>query len=136
MLFQENYWLSCLCVFGCINVAALKQAFKTRKGQTLNQLIHHSDKGTQYIFSEYVQLLEDNKIQISMANIVYENSHSERLNGIIKNEYLLHRNIHTLEQLVRHLDKDIKLYNQDRPHWELNMMSPIVSLKYTKISKN
>lgn len=112
------------------NVTTLKLALKTRKGQTLSQLIHHSDKGTQYIFSEYVQLLEDNNIQISMANIVYENSHSERLNGIIKNEYLLHRNIHTLEQLVRHLDKDVKLYNQDRPHWELNMMSPIEYEEY------
>lgn len=60
-----------------------------------------------------------------MANIVYENSHSERLNGIIKNEYLTQRNIQSLEQLARHLDKDVKLYNQDRPHWELDMMSPV-----------
>ena len=105
-------------------------ALKTRKGQTLNQLIHHSDKGTQYVFSEYVQLLQDNNIQISLANIVYENSHSERLNGIIKNEYLVHRNIQNLQQLVRHLDTDVKLYNQDRPHWELNMMSPIEYEEY------
>lgn len=112
------------------NVAALKLALKTRKGQMLNQLIHHSDKGTQYVFSEYVQLLQDNNIQISLANIVYENSHSERLNGIIKNEYLVHRNIQNLQQLVRHLDTDVKLYNQDRPHWELNMMSPIEYEEY------
>lgn len=107
------------------NVAALKIALKTRTKNDLSSLIHHSDKGTQYVFSEYVQLLEDNKIQISMANIVYENSHSERLNGIIKNEYLCHRNIQNLEQLVKYLDRDIKLYNQDRPHWELGMMTPI-----------
>jgi transposase InsO family protein len=107
------------------NVAALKLAIKTRKNDDLTSLIHHSDKGTQYVFSEYVQLLEDHKIQISMANIVYENSHSERLNGIIKGEYLEHRNIQNLEQLVRHLSKDVKLYNEDRPHWELNMMTPV-----------
>ncbi len=107
------------------NVAALKLALKTRSKQDLSGLIHHSDKGTQYVFSEYVQLLENNKIQISMANIVYENSHSERLNGIIKNEYLAHRNIQNLEQLDRHLDKDVKLYNHERPHWELGMMTPI-----------
>jgi len=112
------------------NVAALKLALKTRKGQMLNQLIHHSDKGTQYVFSEYVQLLQNNNIQISMANTVYENSHSERLNGIIKNEYLSHRNIQTLQQLIKHLDRDVKLYNQDRPHWELNMMSPIEYEEY------
>ena len=107
------------------NVTALKLALKTRKNNDLSHLIHHSDKGTQYVFSKYVQLLEANKIQISMANMVYENSHSERLNGIIKNEYLIHRNVQNLEQLIKHLDKDIKLYNQDRPHWELDMMSPI-----------
>ena len=107
------------------NVAALNLALKTRKKHDLNQLIHHSDKGTQYVFSEYVQLLEDHRIQISMANMVYENSHSERLNGIVKNEYLSHRNIQSLEQLIKHLDKDVKLYNQDRPHWELDMMSPV-----------
>ena len=65
-----------------------------------------------------------------MANTVYENSHSERLNGIIKNEYLSHRNIQTLQQLIKHLDRDVKLYNQDRPHWELNMMSPIEYEEY------
>lgn len=107
------------------NVSALKIALKTRNKNDLSALIHHSDKGTQYVFSEYVQLLGDNQIQISMANIVYENSHSERLNGIIKNEYLVYRNIQNLEQLVKQLDRDVKLYNQDRPHWELGMMTPI-----------
>jgi len=107
------------------NVAALGLALETRKNSDLNELIHHSDKGTQYVFSEYVQLLEAHQIRISMANRVYENSHSERLNGIIKNEYLSQRHIQSLEQLVRHLDKDVRLYNQDRPHWELDMMSPV-----------
>lgn len=107
------------------NVMALKLALKTRKNDDLSQLIHHSDKGTQYVYSEYVQLLEANEIKISMANMVYENSHSERLNSTIKNEYLIHRNIQNLNQLCKHLDKDVKLYNQDRPHWELNMLSPI-----------
>ncbi len=106
------------------NVAALNMALRTRRNSDLSQLVHHSDKGTQYVFSEYVQLLEDHRIRISMANTVYENSHSERLNGIIKNEYLTHRNIQSLEQLIKQLNKDIRLYNQDRPHWELDMMSP------------
>jgi putative transposase len=107
------------------NVAALRVALRTRTKQDLSKLIHHSDKGTQYVFSEYVQLLEENTIQISMANVVYENAHSERLNGIIKNEYLAHRNIQNLKQLAYYLDKDVRLYNQERPHWELGMMSPI-----------
>jgi putative transposase len=107
------------------NVAALNMAIKYRKTCDLQGLIHHSDKGTQYVFKEYTDILETLKAQISMCNIVYENSHSERINGIIKNEYLEHRNILNLEQLIRHLSKDIKLYNEDRPHWELNMMTPV-----------
>jgi putative transposase len=107
------------------NVAALGLALRTRRNSDLSHLIHHSDKGTQYVFSEYVQLLEDHQIRISMANVVLENSHSERLNGIIKNEYLTQRDIRSLPQLVKHLDRDVRLYNQDRPHWELDMMSPV-----------
>jgi putative transposase len=107
------------------NVQALKMAFKNRKGYDLSQLIHHSDKGSQYIFDEYTQMLDDKNIAISMSNIVYENSHSERLNGIIKNEYLIHRNIQSLDILQKQLAKDASLYNQERPHWELGMMTPV-----------
>jgi putative transposase len=106
------------------NVEALSMALKMRKKITFENLIHHSDKGTQYVYKEYVELLQSRKIRISMCNIVYENTHSERLNGIIKNEYLRHRSINSLADLKRHLAKDVELYNQDRPHDNLNKMSP------------
>ena len=119
------------------NVAALKMALKHRKNHDLKGLIHHSDKGTQYVFSEYINLLEQNQIQVSMCNTVLENAHSERINGTIKGEYLQQRNINNFEQLKRHLDKDIKLYNEDRPHWELGKMTPTEYEQYLiNIPKN
>ena len=55
-----------------------------------------------------------------MCNSAYENAHMERLNGIIKNEYLMHYSIKSFEQLQNMLPKAIKAYNDDRIHWELD----------------
>jgi putative transposase len=105
----------------------LNRALKTRKTEDYKeQLIHHSDKGTQYIFNDYTNLLDKKNIQISMCNSAYENAHMERLNGIIKNEYLVHYNIKSFEQLIYMLPKAVKAYNEDRIHWELdNFLCPI-----------
>jgi hypothetical protein len=107
-------------------VEALKMALKNRKIKDYErQLIHHSDKGTQYIFHGYTELLEQHNIQISMCNSAYENAHMERLNGIIKNEYIVPMHINTFEQLVKWIPKIIQRYNEQRPHTELKMCNPI-----------
>lgn len=103
----------------------LNRALKTRKIEDYQQvLIHHSDKGTQYIFNDYTHLLDKKNIQISMCNSAYENAHMERLNGIIKNEYLVPCHIKSFEQLIKQLAKAVKSYNEDRPHWEINALTP------------
>lgn len=104
----------------------LNRALKTRKTEDYQgQLIHHSDRGTQYIFNDYTKLLDKKNIQISMCNSAYENAHMERLNGILKNEYLMHYNISSFEQLQNRLPKAVKAYNEDRIHWELdNFLCP------------
>ena len=104
----------------------LNRALKKRKIENYNgQLIHHSDRGTQYIFSEYTNLLDKKNILISMCRSAYENAHMERLNGIIKNEYLANYSIKSFEQLQSMLPKAVKAYNEDRIHWELaNVVSP------------
>jgi putative transposase len=102
------------------NVAALEMAFKDRKVK--RGLIHHSDKGSQYVFKGYTDLLKNH--HISMCNTVLENSHCERLNGIVKNEYLIHRKISDLASLKKHLAKTVELYNEERPHGELGKISP------------
>lgn len=86
----------------------------------LGNLIHHSDRGGQYISDDYTNLLEDYKIQISMCTDVLENAHSERVNGTIKNEYLARWHIANAEHLQQRLPTAINNYN-DRRHDSLGM---------------
>ena len=106
-------------------VKALDMAIKERGKANIKQTIHHSDKGVQYIFNGYTNKLEENNIQISMCNIVYENAHIERINGIAKNEYLAHLSINAFKELETQLRKFVKLYNVERPHWSLKGLSPV-----------
>lgn len=104
---------------------ALKNALKERNTDNYeNKLIHHSDRGSQYIYQSYTDLLEKYNIQISMCKTVLENAHAERLNGIIKNEYLTHWKISSFNDLEKALDKAVHLYNAERPHSELGFLSP------------
>jgi transposase InsO family protein len=70
---------------------AIKKALKRIEGQEDIHLIHHSDRGCQYASEEYVSLLKNHKIQISMTESGYpkENAQAERINGTMKNELLL-----------------------------------------------
>jgi len=62
------------------NCQALEMAFKTRKKRKFENLIHHSDRGGQYISDDYTLLLTNAEIKISMCNEVHENAHIERVN--------------------------------------------------------
>ena len=120
------------------NLIALRMALKQRKTKRYNSLIHHSDKGVQYTSKAYTQLLEKYNIQISMCDIVYENTHIERVNGIIKNEYLLGCSIKNLAECQSVLKRAVNLYNTVRPHWNLNLQTPDsfeISLKSIPVSK-
>jgi transposase InsO family protein len=109
---------------------ALNMAIKERNGTNLARLIHHSDKGSQYISDAYTGILDQHKIGISMCESVYENTHIERVNGIIKNEYLLHRKISSYSELCKRLDEDVYLYNNVRPHWSLECKTPVEFEKF------
>ena len=100
------------------NIKAMKMALKNRK--PCAGMIHHSDRGSQYIHHEYVELLKINGIQISMGNKAWQNAHAERINGTIKNEYLYPKGeIDSLKSLQKKLTQQVKLYNEERPHQEL-----------------
>lgn len=91
-----------------------------------NELIHHSDRGVQYCSKNYVALLNANHCQISMTQSgdPLENALAERVNGILKEEYLLSYEVTTIEQAKKLLDRTIKLYNTDRPHMSISNMTP------------
>lgn len=105
---------------------ALKMAIALRgKLDYHNDLIHHSDRGSQYVSDVYTDTLTEYGIQISMCDEVYENTHIERLNDTIKNQYLNRRNIITEKQLKQELTRTMETYNTKRPHQSLDGMSPV-----------
>jgi putative transposase len=89
-------------------------------------VIHHSDRGVQYCCKEYVQLLQGHKMQISMTeeNHCYENAMAERVNGILKQEFLLDEEFETREIALKAVKEAIHTYNVRRPHWSLNLCTP------------
>jgi len=111
---------------GCLK--ALKKAIKGLPDQVdTTQLIHHSDQGVQYCCKAYTKVLNKNKIKVSMASKgnCYENAQAERLNGILKQEYGLGQTIKSKAQAKRICKQAIDLYNNRRPHWSLQLATPM-----------
>jgi putative transposase len=104
---------------------ALKMALKTRKGQDIKGLIFHSDGGGQYYAQEFLKTTQKAGIVNSMCKHAYENGKAERINGVIKNNYLRHWQIKSFEQLTQKVDHAVLMYNQQKPHIKLDRNSPI-----------
>jgi len=102
---------------------ALKRAVSQRISQ--NQTIHHSDRGLQYCSAEYQTVLRQNQIIASMTDgyDCYQNALAERINGILKQEFLLYQ-CKTLEELKTLVAQSVQIYNELRPHLSLGMKTP------------
>jgi putative transposase len=92
-------------------------------------LIHHSDRGIQYCSFDYVHLLKQNNVLISMTENgdPLENPVAERINGILKEEYLKHYPLINLNQVVELVSDVIDRYNKLRPHQSIGMITPYVA---------
>ena len=111
---------------GCIealNMALSNRVFLERT------LVHHSDRGVQYCSGNYVDILIDNNVAISMTQngSPYENALAERMNGIIKSEFIPRRCYQNHTEARKAIDKIIVTYNQQRPHASLNYLTPEVA---------
>lgn len=104
---------------------ALKMALRLRKGQNIKGLIFHSDGGGQYYDKEFLQLTNENDIVNSMCEYAWENGKAERINGVIKNNYLKHKVIENFKELCKEVDRSVELYNREKPHIKLNRNTPI-----------
>jgi len=104
-------------------VKALKKAVKNRT--TRKKLIHHSDRGLQYCSSIYQDELNKNNIKPSMTDgyDCYQNALAERINGILKGEFLLNK-CNTGKELKLLISQSIETYNNYRPHLSLNYKTP------------
>lgn len=105
-------------------VEALNLALTVRGIDNYDQgLIHHSDRGSQYISDAYTSTLEEYGIQISMCTNVLENAHCERANGTLKNSYLGYWELTSKARFPAMVGRAVKNYN-DRFHQSLKL-SPI-----------
>lgn len=108
------------------NRRALRQMIKLRGAQQLQNCIHHSDRGSQYNEKQYLNMLRNLNCHVSMGLKGQDNAYAERINGIIKNEYLKYWSINSLTTLKRKLKKAVNHYNSTRPHNHLpDRFSPI-----------
>ena len=102
-------------------VNSLQDAIKN-SCKPISGLVHHSDRGIQYCSREYIRMLNDNNIKISMTENgdPLENPIAERVNGVLKDEYLNQYQYLTTIQL----QKSIDIYNNKRPHLSCDMLTP------------
>ena len=115
-------------------ISALQMAIRSVNCK-LDGLIHHSDRGCQYCCEKYVKLLQDNGIQISMTQggNPRDNAIAERVNGILKTEWLNDEHFESFNDAYKRIGEVINIYNNKRPHLSLNYKTP--SQAYTEVGK-
>ena len=108
-----------------LTIAALKMALRQR--QVNQDLLHHSDQGSQYTAEEYLQLLKDWGIEVSMngAGTWYDNAAMESFFGTLKSEWVYRQTYLTREQARTAIFFYIEaFYNRWRLHSAIDYFSP------------
>jgi len=113
---------------------ALKDALNNRIYRD-EELIHHSDRGSQYRSNLYTDRLKNNKIMISMTQngSPYDNAVAERINGILKDEFGLGDPFTDIKEAMKQVKQSVFTYNNIRPHMSCSMLTPIQMHKQRSI---
>ena len=106
-------------------IETLKMAINNSKSKRGAE-IHHSDRGSQYSSKEYKLMLDQHSIQRSMTKggSPEENAVAERINGILKSEFLISDKKHTKSECKKLVEEAIWIYNNERPHMSLDYQTP------------
>jgi len=106
-------------------IKALKQATRQLPKEVIN-IYHHSDRGAQYCASQYVKILKQRKINISMTENgdPLENAIAERVNGILKTEWIYGQKLMQSNEVKVQIRRIVKIYNNKRPHLSVQMLTP------------
>jgi putative transposase len=104
-------------------INALVMAYGSKRQATL---IHHSDRGSQYCCDDHVKMLEHYNIRISMTENgdPYENAIAERVNGILKTEFELHKAFSSFDDAQMAVHSAVDRYNRIRPHASCDNLTP------------
>jgi transposase InsO family protein len=111
-----------------LTLNALRNAFRTRKGDNLKSLIHHSDQGVQYASKEYVDCLKRHGILVSMSRKgnPYDNAFAESFIKTLKCEEVYLNEYGTFNDAITNIDRFIEeVYNSKRLHSSIGYKSPI-----------
>jgi putative transposase len=121
-----------------LTLSALQMALNTR---TIHSgLIHHSDRGVQYAATDYVAVLHENKIEISMSRTgnPYDNAKAERFMRTLKYEEIYMNDYETLAEVRVSIEHFIEaVYNRKRLHSAIGYRPPVefeASLAQLKLS--
>ncbi len=108
------------------SVECLLQAIETLVGEEHVDLIHHSDRGIQYVSAAYTSVLYEAGIRISMTETgdPKDNAVAERLNNTIKNEMFKDIRFRSIAEVRRSMEKAVNFFNNERPHMSLDNMTP------------
>jgi putative transposase len=104
---------------------------------TQNDLLHHSDRGSQYCSDYYQQALATHHITPSMTDRCdcYQNALAASINGVLNQEFLTER-CQIFDELKKLVDESVDTYNRYRPHLSLGMKTPDEVHKKASCSRN
>jgi putative transposase len=109
-----------------LTLAALLMALHTRTIQP--GLIHHSDQGVQYAATDYVAILREHKIEVSMSRTgnPYDNAKAERFMRTLKYEEIYMNDYETLAEVRASIEHFIEtIYNRKRLHSAIGYRPPV-----------
>ncbi len=109
-------------------VAALRMALR-QLPDNVTDIYHHSDRGSQYCSREYVKLINKRNFKISMTENgdPLENSIAERVNGILKTEWIYDLKLKDTKEAIKQVNRIIKIYNNIRPHDSIERLTPNIA---------
>jgi putative transposase len=106
---------------------ALQMAVAARNPDPLLELVHHSDRGSQYTSDQFATALAEHDILASMGSVgdAYDNSMAESLVDTFKTELIADRVWRTRAQLEVAIARWVGWYNQTRLHSKLGDVPPV-----------
>jgi len=108
-----------------LTLAALRMALRKRRPGP--GLVHHSDRGVQYTSDDYIGLLQDRSIAVSMSRRAspWDNAACESFMKTLKQEEVYRSEYRDLEEARASIGRFLeKVYNQKRLHSALGYLPP------------
>lgn len=106
---------------------ALRMALAQREAGADVELVHHSDRGSQYTSIDYTQTLDDHGVLASVGSVgdAYDNAMAESFIDTFKTELIADRSWRSRTQLELAVVEYIAWFNNDRLHESLGDVSPV-----------